>query len=210
MSLEGGQEGLYGVLAFSAHEIEYRVVIPFVCQRCGTCCRKMGVDLGPMDIERISRHLRLERARFVREYVGDVKTGDNGSLTIVRRKPPAPCSFLTESNACLIYSVRPSPCRSFPIETDSGDSGIGCPGRKLFLKVKGALSSGRGGDFRVGQGAFPRSDSPDDWIFKSTCFKLRKRDIPEEYIEKLVAANGWDVALATGGFRRVPRRRRLT
>ena len=210
MSFEGEQEGLYGVLVFSAYKTEYRVVIPFVCQRCGRCCRKVGIDLAPMDIERISRHLRLGRTRFVREYVGDVATGDNGSLTIVRRKPPAPCSFLTESNACRIYSVRPSPCRSFPINGDFGDSRIGCPGKKLFLKAKGILSSGRGGDFRVGQGAFPRSDSPDDWIFESTCLKLRKRGIPEEYIEKLVAANGWDVALATGGFRRVPRRRRLT
>jgi len=210
MSFRSKQEGLYGVLTFRAYKTEFGVVIPFVCQQCGKCCREIGVNPAPMDIARISRHLRLDWTEFVRRYVGDIVTCDNGSPGYVLTKQSHPCPFLTRSSTCRIHRVKPSPCRSFPLETDFGDHGIGCPGKKLFLTAKGALRSDRGGDFDTGQGRFPRFDPPDDWIFHSTCFKLRKRGIPEEFVAELVAANGWDVALAATSFRKCPRRRRLT
>jgi Fe-S-cluster containining protein len=83
----------------------------FHCQRSGNCCaRPEGVvEVGPADIARIAKHLRLSqeavRARFV------TRRGDR-----LIDAPGGRCVFLVDGReaACGIYPARPRQCRSWP------------------------------------------------------------------------------------------------
>lgn len=57
--------------------------------------------------------------RFIEKYKGDRRT---------------PCPFLGGDKTCKIYSVRPDPCKAYPLQTDFGRCGIDCPGMKRILE----------------------------------------------------------------------------
>jgi len=118
------------------------VLIPFVCFRCGKCCRKLSVGLAPFDIHRIAEFLRLNIKDFIIKYLGEITSEEDGEMRYKLTKPSKPCPFLSYSNMCTVYEVRPLACRSFPLETDFGDSGIGCQGYKQVKKVMNALGQG--------------------------------------------------------------------
>ena len=71
----------------------HKFLIPFKCQRCGKCCKKLMANC---------------------KYLEKGKDG---------------------KYACKIYDKRPSVCRSFPFQCDSGITKaekIGCEGIKIF------------------------------------------------------------------------------
>lgn len=94
------------------------VFVPFVCHRCGKCCRELSVsEFDPFEI-----------AAFLGVSLHEVEK-------YFRERKAKPCPFLS-GNKCTIYPVRPYPCRVYPIGTDFGDCGIGCPG---LLEVRRAV-----------------------------------------------------------------------
>lgn len=82
----------------------------FECQPgCINCCTQSGhVFVTEDDIDRIARHLGLERANFEKRYVYRGKWG--ARLTIPK---PHSCHFLLEGG-CSIHEVKPLQCRLFP------------------------------------------------------------------------------------------------
>jgi uncharacterized protein len=78
------------------------------CTQCAECCRVATVKLSERDIERLARHLRIPRERFLAEYT--VESEDEGRIL---RRSDAGCVFLN-GNACTIYEARPDICQRFP------------------------------------------------------------------------------------------------
>lgn len=84
----------------------------FECTGCGNCCRNHGdytfVYLAERDIEAMSEHLGLSRARFLDRYCEEV----DGWVTLQMGEEA--CPFLDEANRCGVYEVRPKQCATWP------------------------------------------------------------------------------------------------
>lgn len=117
-----------------------RVFIPFVCKRCGECCRKVGVHPRAIDVIAVAEYLDISVEEVIEDYMGKVISRDEEKIEYeasIRR----PCPFL-KGNECLIYPVRPGQCKAFPVGTDCGDRGIGCPGNKEAMRAWRTLGRG--------------------------------------------------------------------
>jgi uncharacterized protein len=104
----------------------------FQCKRCGQCCKVLGLpELSWKDLEEIPKFLNITKEEYIERYYGTIieKNGEEMIKRYVedRRRP---CPFLENNISCKIYSVRPVPCRAYPLETDFGRCNIDCPGAK--------------------------------------------------------------------------------
>jgi uncharacterized protein len=79
------------------------------CMQCAQCCRKVDVPLLERDIEKLSKFLRLNWYKFLREYCEEVEP----EKYQLRRDPENGCPFLI-GNECSVYEARPSFCDDFP------------------------------------------------------------------------------------------------
>ncbi len=78
------------------------------CLDCGNCCKTTSPIFTDKDIERISKHLKIKVADFIKTYL----ERDSDDFMVLKT---APCSFLDESdNTCFIYDVRPKACAEYP------------------------------------------------------------------------------------------------
>ncbi|HLH16635.1 MAG TPA: YkgJ family cysteine cluster protein [Bryobacteraceae bacterium] len=93
------------ILRRIAEEIESEID----CTACANCCRVATVKLAPRDVERLAKHLRIPRERFLAEYA--MESADEG--VILRRDETAGCVFLN-GNDCTVYDARPDICQRFP------------------------------------------------------------------------------------------------
>lgn len=118
-----------------------QVFIPFVCRRCGECCRRVGVDLGSIKPFEVAKYLGVGAKEVVETYLGEVTFYDGKKIEGKITKPRHPCPFL-KGNECLIYPVKPSECGAFPVETDFGDHGIGCLANKEAVRAWRGLGRG--------------------------------------------------------------------
>ncbi len=85
---------------------------PFVCQRCGACCRWPGiVRVNDQEITAIADFLGLTETAFIDSYTR--LASDRKSLICTERDDGA-CVFLTPDNRCRINPVKPRQCRAFP------------------------------------------------------------------------------------------------
>jgi Fe-S-cluster containining protein len=92
------------VLMHELHQNEFRETN---CLHCANCCKTTGPLFTAIDIERISRHLRLKPGRFIELYL---KVDEDNDYVLQQ----TPCSFLGSDNYCSIYPVRPKACSEFP------------------------------------------------------------------------------------------------
>lgn len=88
----------------AAEEIHARVD----CRKCAECCRATEVEISDRDIDRLARHFRIPRKRFLEGYT---TTGEDGTLILKRTE--AGCVFL-DGNDCTVYGARPADCERFP------------------------------------------------------------------------------------------------
>ncbi len=120
---------------------DWRVFIPFVCRRCGKCCREVGVHPGHIEIFAVAEHLGVSVDEVIEHYLGGkIISHEEGEVTY-NASIHHPCPFL-RGNECLIYPVRPAPCKAFPVETDCRDFGIGCPAMEEVRRAWRALGGG--------------------------------------------------------------------
>lgn len=102
----------------------------FSCQRCGKCCKEIGIPWTELDPHLVADYLKIDRYNFidlcgfiVNEYSGEI---EHPELSVT------PCPFLKynkENAVCKIYPVRPWICKGYP------GPGISCrEGRKRSLK----------------------------------------------------------------------------
>ena len=79
------------------------------CTACANCCKTSTTAISERDIDRLARHLRISRERFLADYT---MPDDEGALSL-RFTPEAGCVFL-EGNLCSVYEARPDICQRYP------------------------------------------------------------------------------------------------
>ncbi|MFK8275839.1 YkgJ family cysteine cluster protein [Capnocytophaga cynodegmi] len=94
-------------LDYKVQEIHDEVTNEIDCLTCANCCKTTGPLLTNIDIERISKHLRLKPSDFITKYLKIDEENDYIFQSM-------PCPFLASGNYCLIYDVRPKACREYP------------------------------------------------------------------------------------------------
>jgi len=117
------------------------IFLPFVCRKCGKCCREVSVDPNYFNPFEIADYLNLSVQDVVQTYFGKITYLNSEKVEWKQIKPMKPCVFL-EGGKCKIYPIRPDPCISFPVSTDFGNSGIGCPGRLEYVRARKKLGMG--------------------------------------------------------------------
>ncbi|MGO9263141.1 MAG: YkgJ family cysteine cluster protein [Bryobacteraceae bacterium] len=83
------------------------------CTQCANCCKVATTTVGERDVERLSRHLRLSREKFLAEYTMHSETEEENRGRILRRTAAAGCVFL-DGSLCSVYEARPDTCQRFP------------------------------------------------------------------------------------------------
>ena len=85
--------------------------IAFECQRCGKCCVTHGgyayVYLSSADIRAMASHLGLSESAFLEGYCARLA----GQIVLRFDSPDCP---MLEDGRCIVYSVRPVQCRTWP------------------------------------------------------------------------------------------------
>ncbi|ATA88701.1 YkgJ family cysteine cluster protein [Capnocytophaga stomatis] len=94
-------------LDYTVQEIHDEITEQIDCLSCANCCKTTGPLLTNIDIERISKHLRLKPSDFITKYLKIDEENDYIFQSM-------PCHFLASDNYCLIYDVRPKACREYP------------------------------------------------------------------------------------------------
>lgn len=77
------------------------------CLDCANCCKTTGPLFTSVDIERISKYVKLRPQQFIANYLRVDEDNDHVLQSL-------PCAFLGPDNHCSIYDVRPKACREFP------------------------------------------------------------------------------------------------
>jgi len=79
------------------------------CTVCGNCCKVATAKLSERDVERLAKHLRISRERFLADYT--MESEEEG--LILKRSDEAGCVFL-DGTICSVYEARPDNCQRFP------------------------------------------------------------------------------------------------
>jgi uncharacterized protein len=79
------------------------------CTVCGNCCKVATAKLSERDVERLAKHFRISRERFLADYT--METEEEG--LILKRSEEAGCVFL-DGTVCSVYEARPDNCQRFP------------------------------------------------------------------------------------------------
>jgi Fe-S-cluster containining protein len=115
---------------------EYDVLVPFVCHRCGACCRKYDPAIDFEMLPEIA-HCLGEPIAVIQDRLGDNSRSH-------RAGHPTDCCFLDPVHLhCLIHGIRPTGCRQFPALEGAGPGDIDCPGHREFRSVLGAFTATR-------------------------------------------------------------------
>ena len=87
----------------------------FSCQRCGKCCKEIGIAWSELDPLLVAAHMDMDPQKFLNlygffknEYSGEIEPSELGVT---------PCPFLKydrEKSVCRIYPVRPWICEGYP------------------------------------------------------------------------------------------------
>lgn len=77
------------------------------CLDCANCCKTTSPIFRDVDIERISRHLKLKPGVFIQQYL---RLDHEGDYVLQE----SPCLFLGDDNKCSIYELRPLACKEYP------------------------------------------------------------------------------------------------
>jgi len=103
----------------------YVAGLHFKCQGCGGCCSGPGegyIWVTRPEIEIIADFLKMTVGQFRQKYLKRVGL----RTTIIEHQTTKDCIFLQDAagKKCMIYSVRPSQCRSWPFWPNN----LACPG----------------------------------------------------------------------------------
>ena len=79
------------------------------CTACANCCKTSTTEVSERDIDRLSRHLRVSREKFLADYT---MPDEDGALSL-RFTPEKGCVFL-DGNLCSVYEARPDICQRYP------------------------------------------------------------------------------------------------
>lgn len=77
------------------------------CLNCANCCKTTSPIFRDVDIERLSKRLKLTHTEFAERYLNLDHEGDYVLKS-------SPCVFLQDDNKCSVYEDRPKACREYP------------------------------------------------------------------------------------------------
>ncbi|MEX2485168.1 MAG: YkgJ family cysteine cluster protein [Brumimicrobium sp.] len=77
------------------------------CLKCANCCKTTSPIFRDIDIERLSKRLRINATQFVDKYL--FLDSDNDYVL-----KSSPCVFLLDDNKCSVYEDRPLACKEYP------------------------------------------------------------------------------------------------
>lgn len=77
------------------------------CLQCANCCKTTSPIFRDVDIQRISKKLKMSSRDFESAYL---QMDGDGDWVL----QSSPCTFLQPDNTCFIYDVRPQACREYP------------------------------------------------------------------------------------------------
>jgi Fe-S-cluster containining protein len=102
--LKGLKTAVLDELFHSAHE---RVFRKTDCLQCANCCKTTSPIFRGVDIQRLSKALKVKTAFFIDCFL---QLDDEGDYVLKE----APCPFLLPDNRCSVYESRPLACREYP------------------------------------------------------------------------------------------------
>ncbi|MFH1078663.1 MAG: YkgJ family cysteine cluster protein [Pseudomonadota bacterium] len=116
--------------------LEYDILVPFVCHRCGNCCR----NYDPI----IEMELLPEIARTLGEPISAIQDRLRVQSLSHSIGSPTDCCFLhPRHSGCIIYEVRPTACRQFPPLAGVGAGAVDCPGYRDYRSVLNKFTNRR-------------------------------------------------------------------
>jgi len=77
------------------------------CLKCANCCKTTSPIFRDVDIQRISKKLKMSPQDFENSYL---KMDEENDWVL----QSSPCTFLQPDNTCFIYDIRPQACREYP------------------------------------------------------------------------------------------------
>ena len=77
------------------------------CLSCANCCKTTSPIFRIIDIERLSKRLKISSSDFIDKYLNI----DNENDYVLKSSP---CIFLQEDNKCSVYEDRPLACKEYP------------------------------------------------------------------------------------------------
>lgn len=77
------------------------------CLSCANCCKTTSPIFRDIDIERLSKRLKITTAHFIDNYL---KMDSENDYVL----QSSPCVFLQEDNKCSVYEDRPLACKEYP------------------------------------------------------------------------------------------------
>lgn len=89
------------------HNFHHEIWEDIDCLSCANCCKRLGPRLTNLDIERISKSLKMKTNELIDQYLKIDEDGDYVFKSM-------PCPFLLPDNYCLVYEARPKACREYP------------------------------------------------------------------------------------------------
>lgn len=89
------------------HESHEEVFAVTDCLQCANCCKTTSPIFYPVDIDRLSKSLRMKPGEFIEKYL---KVDEDRDYVL----KSSPCPFLGDDNYCSVYDSRPKACREYP------------------------------------------------------------------------------------------------
>jgi len=136
-------ETAYLHIKFKDKSGEWSINLPFVCDKCGVCCKLDDfLTAGPAKVTPQSNPQLHRRITTIYEEMG--KRWKANAEEYDHYITHTPCPFL-EDKMCSIYQNRPEGCRQFP-NTPFGMLSQDCAALERFKAQSAALCRGRRAD----------------------------------------------------------------
>jgi Fe-S-cluster containining protein len=90
-------------------ETTERVWAGIDCTACANCCREVQPTFSEEEVDRLARHLGMERRQFIDQHLEPTEAHDGNPW----QTRTVPCPFL-KGNLCSVYDDRPADCRQYP------------------------------------------------------------------------------------------------
>jgi Fe-S-cluster containining protein len=89
----------------------------FECQRCGRCCKQIGIPWSALNPHEAAAYLQVKLDDFLRRH-GFITDPSSGEILHPPDFSATPCPFLTYDDmdkvVCRIYPARPWICKGYP------------------------------------------------------------------------------------------------
>jgi Fe-S-cluster containining protein len=133
-------ETVYLHLAFKTKSGESSINLPFVCDKCGICCKIDDfLTAGPAKVNATENLQLYRQLQDIYEEMG--RHWETDPEEYDQYITHTPCPFLKDK-MCSIYPYRPDGCRQFP-NTPFGMLSTDCTALDRFKKQQAALCRGR-------------------------------------------------------------------